>query len=137
MDRTLGVEKMPPWSERDYWPLTRLLILLGCGAAFGHYAYGWSFGLRSAGPAAATVFETATLLALVSAFLAHWYLALFVFPLAGLVYLNDWLYRGPVFVLRKLLPGKAEAALKPLGLLCELALFYGLFCAGRWTWLHL
>ena len=119
-------------TEWDWWPLARLIALALCAAAVAHFVYGWRFSGKSALIAAAGVFESFSLVAFFSSTLAYLYAAVFLFPLCGVIVLNEWLYDAPAWLLRKAFRVRPSHVLMPLGLGSELALFSGLYFAGQW-----
>jgi len=124
--------RKPSWSEWDWWPLARLVALALFAAGAAHFVYGWRFSGKSALIAAVGVFENFSLVAAFSSTLAYLYAAVFLFPLCGVIVLNEWLYDAPAWLLRKALRVRSNRVLMPLGLGCELALFSGLYFAGQW-----
>ena len=119
-------------TEWDWWPLARLIALALFVALAAHFAYGWRFSGKSAMIAAAGVFESFSLVAFFSSTLAYLYAAVFLFPLCGVIVLNEWLYDAPAWLLRKVFRVRSSRVLMPLGLGCELVLFSGLYFAGQW-----
>ena len=81
--------------RRDFWPLTRLLIVGAALAAW--YRPDWPVGAPLGRMA-----ELGVGMLLVSGYAAQIYLALLLAPLLIAILLNDWLYDGAYGTLRRL-----------------------------------
>ncbi len=114
----------------DWWPLARLLTVLG---AFGTLAClsGYSLDFASLRGLPGRVFEVFTFLTLLSFALAHLYLMLLMFPLYAAVTLNDSFYDLSHWVARKAFGVRSCRLLATLGLIGEVALFWALIWIVR------
>ncbi len=121
------IEQALAWDERDWWPLTRLLIV---GLAFGllaHWKFGWNPVARDLWALPGGVLTILFFVVLLSSTMAHVCLVVLAIPLCGIIMLNDWLYDFSRASCRVYLRTRSRVALNLAGLCGEIALFGLLF----------
>ncbi|OIO09662.1 MAG: hypothetical protein AUJ52_06060 [Elusimicrobia bacterium CG1_02_63_36] len=88
--------------ERDWWPLTRLIVVgLGLYAA-SFVVPGWGEAAARLVGVGGEILRTAFGLMFVSPVVAHVYLGLMMVPIVIFVLLNDWIYDAAEAPLRRL-----------------------------------
>lgn len=116
-----------PWSERDWWPLTRLLMV---GLAFGlhaHWKFGWNPHPRDLWALPGGILAILSFIVLLSSSMAHVCLVVLAIPMCGIIMLNDWLYDFSRAGCRVFLGERPRVVLNLAGLSGEIALFGLLF----------
>lgn len=111
------------WAERDWWPLTRLLIV---GLAFGLFAHarlGWNPHPRDLWAIPGGIAMIVSFIVMLSSGLAHICLIALMLPLCGIILCNDWFYDVSYWLARAALRLKSGALLAALGLCGEILLF--------------
>ena len=103
--RILYMDNTPPrraWlAQWDFWPLTRLLLVIAALGLWAHWRFGWNLPtLPQLERYAFGQVAAFSLCAMLSSALARLYLAVLLFPLYVTVVLNDWFYEGSRFLLR-------------------------------------
>ncbi|MDE2142868.1 MAG: hypothetical protein KGJ84_10690 [Elusimicrobia bacterium] len=115
------------WSERDWWPLTRLLIVVLSFGLVAHWKFGWNPAARDLWALPGGIVAILSFVVLLSSTMAHVCLVLLAIPLCGIIMLNDWLYDLSRASCRVLLGTRSRVVLNLAGLSGEIALFGLLF----------
>lgn len=123
MDDRLSLSCPEGPTRWDWWPLARLLTVLGTFASLAWLYFGWTLDPFQVLSLPRRVFEVFSFFTLLSSGLAHLYLVLLMFPLYALVTLNDVFYDATLWIASRAFPVRSRRVLMAIGLSGEILLF--------------
>lgn len=128
----VGSDSVP--LRRDWWPLTRL-VLVGIGLyAASRVLPGWGDVGVWLETVAGDILKAAVGVAILSPVAANFYLGVALIPIVLITVLNDWVYDGTACLLKRLCGLREGALLGGLVLSLELAFFLSLVEFLRRVW---
>ncbi|MFH2203562.1 MAG: hypothetical protein ABIJ96_10635 [Elusimicrobiota bacterium] len=121
-----------PEMNRDWWPLTRLLIVASVLALQSYWVFGWRVPLADLPVLSGRILTTLFGLALVSGALVYLCALLLALMLLAFVLMSDYSYEAFHWTLRKILKLRSNRLLAGFSLTGEIAFFvYGFFLLRR------
>ncbi|MDE2038441.1 MAG: hypothetical protein KGO96_02860 [Elusimicrobia bacterium] len=114
------------WTERDWWPLSRLLAVCLAFGLFAHFRLGWNPHPRELWTITGGIAVILSFIVMLSSGLAHVCLIVLMIPLCGIILCNDWFYDASYWLAQLALRLRSRPLFAALGLCGEILLFAGL-----------